>query len=181
LSCPQIRDTADFDTVACSPNASVSVASTSRTDRPRTNEAIVASEYSYRWITYLTVLDSDLEGEVVGVGSAVTRFGVGDRVLGHAMRSDKDRNSPAEGVFQDHTVVLAHMTASIPSTLSYEGAAVLPHSRPPLIRALRLRGRHMKAHIPLALPNLQVSDLLEALSTELTNHANHVHRSAIPL
>jgi len=40
LICAQIRDTVDRDTLACSPRASTSAASTSRVDSPRTNEAI---------------------------------------------------------------------------------------------------------------------------------------------
>jgi len=79
-----------------------------------------------RWITYPFVLGSDLAGEVVEVGNAVTRFTVGDRVLGHAVGMDKDRNSSAEGAFQDYTVVLARMASPIPSTMAYENAAVLP-------------------------------------------------------
>jgi len=51
---------------------------------------------------------------------------VGDRVLGHAVGMDKDRNSSAEGAFQDYTVVLARMASPIPSTMAYENAAVLP-------------------------------------------------------
>src|SRR3954454_13706275 len=36
----QTRDTVDLDSAACGPNASARAASTSRTDRPRTNPAI---------------------------------------------------------------------------------------------------------------------------------------------
>lgn len=78
------------------------------------------------WITYPFVLGSDLVGEVVEVGTAVTRFSVGDRVLGHAVGTDRKRNRSAEGAFQDYTVVLAHMASPIPGTLPYEHAAVLP-------------------------------------------------------
>ncbi len=86
----------------------------------------VAGNVAYRWIKYPSVLGSDIAGEVVEVGSAVTRLTVGDRVLGHAVGTDKDRNNPAEGAFQIYTVVLAHMAAPIPSTMPYERAAVLP-------------------------------------------------------
>ncbi len=47
----------------------------------------------YPWIKYPFILGSDLAGEVAEVGSAVTRFQVGDRVLGHAVGSAKTRNS----------------------------------------------------------------------------------------
>ena len=86
----------------------------------------VAGNVAYRWIKYPFVLGADLAGEVVEVGSAVTRFRVGDRVLGHAVGTDKDRNTPAEGAFQEYTILLAHMAAPIPSTMPYESAAVLP-------------------------------------------------------
>ncbi len=80
----------------------------------------------YRWIKYPFVLGSDVAGEVVEVGNAVTRFNVGDRVLGLAVGTDKDSNSSAEGAFQTYTVLLAHMAAPIPRTMPYENAAVLP-------------------------------------------------------
>ncbi len=80
----------------------------------------------FRWIKFPFVLGSDVAGEVVEVGTAVTRFTVGDRVLGHAVGMDKDRNTSAEGAFQEYTVVLARMAAPIPGTMPYENAAVLP-------------------------------------------------------
>jgi NADPH:quinone reductase-like Zn-dependent oxidoreductase len=51
---------------------------------------------------------------------------VGDRVLGHAVGSDKDSNTAAEGGFQQYTVVLERMACPIPDTMSFEDAAVLP-------------------------------------------------------
>jgi NADPH:quinone reductase-like Zn-dependent oxidoreductase len=78
------------------------------------------------WITYPCVVGSDLAGEVVKVGRLVTRFQVGDRVLGYAAGSDKRRNRAAEGAFQDHAVVLAHMAAPIPGAMAFAQAAVLP-------------------------------------------------------
>jgi NADPH:quinone reductase-like Zn-dependent oxidoreductase len=86
----------------------------------------VAGSLAYRWLTYPTVLGSDVAGEVVEVGSAVTRFRVGDRVLGHAVGTDKDSNSAAEGGFQLYTLVLERMAAPIPDSLAFEDAAVLP-------------------------------------------------------
>jgi len=80
----------------------------------------------FRWIRYPFVLGADLAGEVVEVGAGVSRFQVGDRVLAHAVGTDKKRNRAAEGSFQRYTVVLAHLTAPIPDTMAYEDAAVLP-------------------------------------------------------
>jgi len=86
----------------------------------------VAGGLITRWLKYPFVLGSDLAGEVVEVGTAVTRFSVGDRVLGHAVGTEKSRNSPAEGAFQEYTVVLDHMASPIPDSMPYESAAVLP-------------------------------------------------------
>ncbi len=80
----------------------------------------------FPWLTYPFVLGEDVAGEVVEVGRAVSRFKAGDRVLGHAVGQDKKRNSPAEGAFQNYTVLLAHMAAPIPDAMPYENAAVLP-------------------------------------------------------
>lgn len=86
----------------------------------------VAGNLAYRWLNYPAVLGSDVAGEVVEVGKAVTRFRAGDRVLGHAVGTDKDSNSAAEGGFQLYTVVLERMASPIPDSLPFEDAAVLP-------------------------------------------------------
>ena len=86
----------------------------------------VVGNLIFSWIKYPFVLGADLAGEVVEVGTAVTRFEVGDRVLGHAVGTDKKRNSSAEGAFQEYTVVLARMASPIPGTMPHENAAVLP-------------------------------------------------------
>ena len=86
----------------------------------------VVGSLIYSWIKYPFVIGTDLAGEVVEVGTAATRFSVGDRVLGHAVGTDKSRNNPAKGAFQEYTVVLARMATPIPDTMPYEDAAVLP-------------------------------------------------------
>jgi NADPH:quinone reductase-like Zn-dependent oxidoreductase len=80
----------------------------------------------FSWIKYPFVIGSDVAGEVVEIGKRVTRFKVGDRVVGHAVGMDQKRNSSAEGGFQIYTVLLDHMASPIPSTLSYESAVVIP-------------------------------------------------------
>jgi len=80
----------------------------------------------FPWTKYPFIVGSDVAGEVVEVGTAVSRFKVSDRVLGHAVGADKKRNSSAEGAFQEYTVLLAHMASPIPDAMAYENAAVLP-------------------------------------------------------
>ena len=82
-------------------------------------------EALFPWIVYPCILGEDVAGEVVEVGSAVSRFKPGDRVLGHGVGSTSGV-SASGSTFQAYTVLLAHMASPIPSTLSYESAAVLP-------------------------------------------------------
>jgi len=80
----------------------------------------------FSWVKYPFILGTDVAGEVVEIGRAVTRFKVGDRVLGFAIALNKECNDSAYGGFQTYTVLPAHMTSEIPSTMSYEEASVLP-------------------------------------------------------
>ncbi|WP_420370055.1 zinc-binding alcohol dehydrogenase family protein [Curtobacterium sp. L1-20] len=81
---------------------------------------------TYRWLRYPAVLGSDVAGEVVAIGSDVTRFRVGDRVLGLATGTDRGRDPLREGAFQEHTVLLERLAAPVPDGLSDAEAAVLP-------------------------------------------------------
>ena len=102
----------------------------------------------YPWLGYPFILGSDVAGEVVSVGNAVSRFKVGDRVLGHAVGAERSRNNPAEGAFQRYTVLLEHMAAPIPGTMAYERAAVLP-----LGLSTAACGLFQKDHLALAYPS----------------------------
>ncbi|KAH7417726.1 zinc-binding oxidoreductase CipB [Cadophora sp. MPI-SDFR-AT-0126] len=70
------------------------------------------------------ILGSDLAGKIVEVGSCVTRFKPGDRVLGFGLGSVVFE--APKGAFQEYTVVPAVVVAHIPDSLPYEKAAVLP-------------------------------------------------------
>lgn len=76
------------------------------------------------WLEYPIIAGSDVAGTVVAVGEGVDRFTVGDRVLGQAVGTTV--NQPAQGAFQQYTVVLAHMAAPIPDAMAATSAAVLP-------------------------------------------------------
>ncbi|EEQ85047.1 oxidoreductase [Blastomyces dermatitidis ER-3] len=73
---------------------------------------------------YPLILGVDVAGEVVEVGSDVTRFSIGDRVLGHALSfiTEDERH----GGFQNYTVLFSNMASPIPPSLPFESAAVLP-------------------------------------------------------
>ncbi|KAH8695605.1 zinc-binding oxidoreductase CipB [Talaromyces proteolyticus] len=81
-------------------------------------------DHEFAPFRYPGVLGHESAGEVVEVGSNVSRFRVGDRVLaeGTCMATQKD----TDGSFQLYTVVPEHVASPIPDTLSYEKATVLP-------------------------------------------------------
>ncbi len=79
----------------------------------------------FSWIEYPSIFGSDVAGEVVEVGSAVSRFSEGDRVLGHALGMSRERNTAAEGAFQAYTVLVDHMAAPIPDAMSYASALAM--------------------------------------------------------
>ncbi len=78
------------------------------------------------WLKFPAVIGSDVAGEVVEVGAGATRLRVGDRVVAHAVGSEKSRNTPTEGAFQHYVVLMEHMVATIPDALTFEQASVLP-------------------------------------------------------
>ena len=80
----------------------------------------------YGWLPSPTVLGEDVAGEVVEIGSEVTRFAVGDRVVGFAIGMEKGRRHAAEGGFQLYTVVESSLASPIPEGMRFENAAVLP-------------------------------------------------------
>ncbi|MDQ0393759.1 zinc-binding alcohol dehydrogenase family protein [Labrys monachus] len=83
-------------------------------------------DFMFQWLKYPCVLGSDLAGVVVEIGPKVERFRVGDRVLGHAVGMDPQRNRAAEGAFQIFTVLMENLATPIPDDMPYEAATVLP-------------------------------------------------------
>lgn len=82
--------------------------------------------FLYSWLKYPAILGIDLAGEVVEVGRGVTRFKVGDRVLGFANGIDEARNKHSECAFQLYTVLPENLVSQIPDTMSFEKAAAIP-------------------------------------------------------
>lgn len=78
------------------------------------------------WVAYPAILGSDVAGEVVAVGSAVSRFKPGDRVFGFALGIDKMANRAAEGAFQNYVILRQDAATTMPASMRFEQAAVLP-------------------------------------------------------
>ena len=99
-------------------------------------------------IEYPAILGQDLAGEVAAVGSGVTRFKEGDRVLGHAVRYATQQNR--DGAFQQNTILRTNLASQIPDDLSFEDACVLPVGLSTAACALFL-----KKNLGLQLPTLE--------------------------
>ncbi|MGI4813524.1 MAG: zinc-binding alcohol dehydrogenase family protein, partial [Janthinobacterium lividum] len=81
---------------------------------------------AFQWVKWPFILGSDSAGEVMEVGTGVTRFKPGDRVVAHAVGYEEKINTSTQSSFQLYTVVLEDMTSHIPNDLPYENASVLP-------------------------------------------------------
>lgn len=75
-------------------------------------------------LQYPTILGMDVAGEVVAIGSEVSRFSKGDRVIGQATGMTSGRL--CETAFQSYCILQSHMASEIPDGMPYENAAVLP-------------------------------------------------------
>lgn len=113
---------------------------------------------TYRWLETPAVLGSDVAGVVVAVGSAVSRFRVGDRVVGLATGTDRGRDAIREGAFQERTVLLERLSAPIPDDMTDEQAAVLPLGVSTAACAL-----FQPAHLGLRLPGDDESPKVEGV------------------
>ncbi|KAM0498599.1 hypothetical protein ACHAP8_006222 [Fusarium lateritium] len=69
----------------------------------------------FPWLKFPAILGCDVAGQVVALGSGITKFKIGDRVAGYNM-----------GTFQEYVPVREHSCAKIPDNISFEQAAVLP-------------------------------------------------------
>lgn len=80
--------------------------------------------FAWYHLQYPAILGQDVAGEVISVGSDVTYFKPGDRVLGHAMGMATQR--PQDAGFQMQTILDERMAAKIPDEVPFENAAVVP-------------------------------------------------------
>jgi NADPH:quinone reductase-like Zn-dependent oxidoreductase len=138
--------------------------------------------FAYRlimpWVTFPTIVGGDVAGEVVEVGPGVTRFKVGDRVLGHAVGLGRSTHAAAKSAFQHYVVLLAHMVSPIPNALSFEDAAVLP-----LQLSTAASGMFQQDGLGLALPRVNAAPRPETVlvwggSTGVGSNAIQLARGA---
>ncbi|WP_458070625.1 zinc-binding alcohol dehydrogenase family protein [Rhodanobacter sp. BL-MT-08] len=105
------------------------------------------------WVTYPAILGSDVAGEVVAVGASVSRFKPGDRVLGLALGIDKLANRAAEGAFQKYVVLRQNAATTLPDSMGFEQAAVLP-----LAIATAACGLFLHDQLGLQTPSIERTD-----------------------
>ncbi|GAA5873362.1 hypothetical protein JCM8547_007077 [Rhodosporidiobolus lusitaniae] len=99
------------------------------------------------FVDFPAVLGESLSGEIYAVGSGVTEFKKGDRVLGHAQALANKK--PHEGAFQHYVILPVAAVASIPPSVSFEEASVLP-----LALSTAACGLYQSTHLDLPLPSL---------------------------
>ncbi|KAL1598962.1 hypothetical protein SLS60_008107 [Paraconiothyrium brasiliense] len=87
------------------------------------NHAVAINPVDYK-IQDTGILGEDIAGEVVEVGSAVTSFRKGDRVVAFALNIVTQ--NPANGGFQLYTTSAASMVSPIPKNIAFTDAVVLP-------------------------------------------------------
>jgi len=115
------------------------------------DHAVVSGKYFGGVLQRDTVPLSDGAGEVVEVGSDVSRFKAGDRVAGNFFQGWIDGvpnpatinalGSPADGVLAEYVVLDQDGLVAVPQHLSYEEAAALPCAAVTAWNALMVSGR----------------------------------------
>jgi NADPH:quinone reductase-like Zn-dependent oxidoreductase len=112
-------------------------------------------DYGFAIKKYPTVLGSDGCGVVTAVGSAVSKFKVGDRVTGFAaVIYNNDLN---HGAWQTYTVLREIATTKIPDGMTYEEGSVFPMAMATSAMALFV---NLGIPRPTGQPTLQQSGLL---------------------
>ena len=101
-----------------------------------------------RPLSYPFVGRSDVASKVVEVGSGVTRFRIGDRVIGMALAMSQGQSGAA---FQTYSHAQTNLASPVPGNLSYENAAVIP------LGSVNRSGRSVPDRLPRAPTSLGTS------------------------
>jgi NADPH:quinone reductase-like Zn-dependent oxidoreductase len=112
------------------------------------DQAVVAGQYFGGAVSRDTIPLSDGAGDVVSVGSAVSRFKPGDRAAATFFQPGAPPaalGSPLDGMLAEHVVVSEDGLVTIPDHLTYEEAACLPCAGVTAWHALFRAGRPVKA------------------------------------
>ncbi|KAK9775003.1 putative Enoyl reductase (ER) domain-containing protein [Seiridium cardinale] len=79
----------------------------------------------FPWLQLPSISGYDVAGEVSALGSGITKFKVGDRVAG-----------TGAGAFQEYVPLKEHMVTTVPESISFEQASVLPMCLAVAVKAL---------------------------------------------
>ncbi|ROV95631.1 hypothetical protein VSDG_05257 [Cytospora chrysosperma] len=136
-------------------------------------------DMKWEWLAHPHILGEDIAGVVVELGSEVTRFQVGDRVIAHAVGFYLYGNRAAEGGFQNYTIVREHMASPIPDSLSFESACVVPMACSAAACALYQKGFLALDYptVPYAAPNGQYLVVTGASTSVGSNAVQLAHAS----
>ncbi len=116
------------------------------------DHAIIVGAYHYN-LDRATIPCSDGAGDVVAVGSSVTRFKPGDRVIpsffqvwidGVPPKNRAALGAPLDGTLAEYVALHEDGWVAIPKSLSYEEAATLPCAGATAWNALMLAGSPIK-------------------------------------
>lgn len=112
------------------------------------DHAVVAGQYFGGAVTRDLIPLSDGAGEVIAIGSAVTRFKPGARVVATFFQPSPQPaalGSPLDGMLAEQVVLNEEGVVAIPDHLSFEEAACLPCAAVTAWHALYHAGRPIKA------------------------------------
>jgi NADPH:quinone reductase-like Zn-dependent oxidoreductase len=144
-SIEEFRQVEQPDPVAGPHDVLVRVRATSLNYR---DQAVVAGQYFGGAVTRDTVPLSDGAGDVIAVGSAVSRFKPGDRVAATFFQPGAQPTalgSPLDGMLREQAVLNEDGLVAIPDHLSYGDAACLPCAAVTAWHALFRAGRPTRA------------------------------------
>ena len=81
-------------------------------------------EYAYMQLSYPYIFGTDVSGTIAQIGSSVTKFKLGQRVIGHCdgLMSQKTANAG----FQLYSTCRSRVVSAVPDSLPLANAAVLP-------------------------------------------------------